>query len=157
MRIHWGFCAASVAVAALVVSSQLSQPSTAPLLRGVALLPDSHPAPSSESLLANPELVNDLQATAAGEESEDIARLIGPAKNNGSTIAKLNLKLPEMDLGAEKWKIAQPSRPDFFGKTTELSRTDVSGKIHFDDSEAAKVKPLEDTILGAEVELKIRL
>ena len=79
MRIHWGFCAASVAVAALVVSSQLSQPSTAPCCAAwpccptLTLHPVQKPCWQTQSWLM-------IYATAAGEESEDIARLIGPAK-----------------------------------------------------------------------------
>lgn len=152
MRIYWGVGAVVSIAVALVVGFQLTQPEAGNLLRGVALLPKSQPQPSDEALLASPELVNELQAPAAGEDLDiNTSNLAAPS------LSSLNLSLPELNLDGEKWQATPRPSPDFFGKTTELSRMDVSGRLHFDESEAARVKPLEDTLLGAEVELKIRL
>ncbi|MFY9179104.1 MAG: hypothetical protein WAO12_04910 [Venatoribacter sp.] len=71
---------------------------------------------------------------------------------------RLNLKLPDLDW--EKYELNEQknfSYPSFFYKKEDISRLKLSGKLLWDESEEANTKPIEDTILGAELEFKVLL
>lgn len=71
---------------------------------------------------------------------------------------RLNLKLPDLDW--EKYELKEKknfSYPSFFYKKEDISRLKLSGKLLWDESEEANTKPIEDTILGAELEFKVLL
>ncbi|WP_369857327.1 hypothetical protein [Candidatus Thalassolituus haligoni] len=71
----------------------------------------------------------------------------------------LNLHLPET-IGQEQltYGTASALLPNVFNAQPQTgSALDLSGKLHWDESEAAETKPLRDTITGAEVELRFKL
>ena len=69
---------------------------------------------------------------------------------------RLNLKLPEMEWDDHSYGNSD-AFPNVFGKQPSNSVVHWSGRLHLDDSEEAKTKPLNETILGAELELELKL
>lgn len=74
----------------------------------------------------------------------------------GQTPIHLNLKLPDIDWEDEVYGNPE-TFPNVFGKSRRESVLNWSGRLHIDESEEAKAKPLNETILGAEVELQLKL
>lgn len=73
------------------------------------------------------------------------------------SLDSLDLSLPKETFELGQWDTASSNSPNFFKPQNDLSRLDLSGRLLWDESEAALAKPLEETLLGAEVEFKIRL
>ncbi|PIQ40677.1 MAG: hypothetical protein COW58_04535 [Thalassolituus sp. CG17_big_fil_post_rev_8_21_14_2_50_53_8] len=69
---------------------------------------------------------------------------------------RLNLKLPDMEWDDYSYGNSD-AFPNVFGKQPSESAVHWSGRLHLDESEEAKAKPLNETILGAELELQLKL
>ncbi len=140
MKISWSFCLVVLAVMSMILLSYLHHPDRQPVLRGYKV---SLPA--------------FLQRDAEDASSE--AELHGrtPADPD-SERPTLNLALPDLEWDANEWHDNAPAYPDFFrGSKTVESRMNLSGRLLWDESEKAETLPIEDTILGAEVEVQLRL
>ncbi|MCD8520885.1 MAG: hypothetical protein LRY66_07025 [Saccharospirillaceae bacterium] len=69
---------------------------------------------------------------------------------------RLNLTLPEMDWDDHSYGNSD-AFPNLFDRRPKESVVHWSGRLHLDDSEEAETKPLKETILGAELELELKL
>lgn len=92
---------------------------------------------------------------------EDASHVAKPKNEEQMTQQKslpvpLNLTLPDLDW--DDAPIIDPMTPRNFFDTPrqEESRFDFSGRVLMDESEEAEMKPLTETILGAEIEFKLR-
>lgn len=99
------------------------------------------------------ELIN---ATITDEEMyQPLKGLIDENKNNRQP---LNLSLPTMSWENKYDQVSdQGVLPDVFRPIPEDQRLNLSGKILWDESEAARELSVEDSIKGAEVELQFYL
>ncbi len=77
-------------------------------------------------------------------------------RENTTEPVRLNLKLPDMDWDEYSYGNSD-ALPNVFSKQASESVVHWSGRLHLDSSEEAKAKPLNETILGAELELQLKL
>lgn len=147
MKVSWSLCLVTGLVAGVILGSYLSHPDRQPVLRGDKIsLPEFLQSSGHDD---SPVELTPLPESSTGlalwhDETEPVR----PA---------LNLSLPEMDWDNQEWRSDASSYPDFFRSGTEEPRLNVSGRLHWDESEEAETLPLTDTILGAEVEFQVRL
>lgn len=149
MKISWSLCLVTGLVTGLMLGSYLSHPDRQPVLRGYKIdLPLLSRPPSMEQ-------VQSADVPALPDISDSITRWNDPEPPQRP---QLNLNLPDIDWGATEWQEHGSPYPDFFrsGRGSD-SRMNLSGRLHWDESEAAESLPLTETILGAEVELQLRL
>ncbi len=156
MKVSWSITLATGLVAGLMLGSYLSHPDRVPVLRGYkALLPAVLQPPSAEDdrqpgaslVIEEPEAPAALHLPP---DSPDWSNPIQPAP-------ALNLSLPELEWDDQSWHSERETYPDFFRHQQKEERMNVSGRLHWDESAEAESLPITETILGAEVELQLRL
>lgn len=99
--------------------------------------------------------------TSISVAAEDIPLTYAPldeVTNNNKSRQVLNLTLPRMAWESD----AEHQRnsgvlPDVFRPLPQEQKMNLSGRLHWDESEAARQLSVEDSIKGAEVELKFFL
>ena len=143
------------AVASKVTGHMAEEPET-PEVENQA--PDSDvPAPeqsTSEELAAT-----EGATTTSDDVSIDYRPLetLEDYKNNNDR-QPLNLSLPAMYWDKNPGEVQNNGiLPDVFQPMISDPRMNLSGRLHWDESEEAKHLSVEDTITGAEVELQFRL
>lgn len=96
--------------------------------------------------------------TDSGEVALDYDPLHELEENNNNSRQPLNLTLPSMNWEKTGKRMHDYGvLPDVFQRIQSDPSMNVSGKIHWDESEAARELSVEDTIKGAEVELQFYL
>ncbi|WP_430459903.1 hypothetical protein ACQUQU_11870 [Thalassolituus sp. LLYu03] len=123
-----------IAVVALTACEQTGSP----ILRGVKL-----PSPESQQPL-EPEIDE-----SSSEQASDVAAPEEPVQ--------LNLTLPSINWDDNNVMLQYSVLPDVFHKGSKQPSMNWSGKLHLDESEEARARPITENILGAEVELQLRL
>lgn len=114
-----------------------------PILRGEKLPQLKEEAPLAETLLPAAEIaVADPLAATDRQQDEPLS---------------LNLSLPEINWGDIQVGQQQPLIDDVFHREGKERLVNWSGRLHLDESEEARTRPITDNILGAEVELQLRL
>lgn len=156
MKVSVSIALAGTVVAGLILGSYLSHPDRPPVLRGYRLPELLSPPPAPSERAAGASLVNHepeppLTLPALPERS-------APADRGSETpSAGLNLSLPDMEWDEQSWHSDAKAYPDFFRAQEEDKRMNLSGRLHWDESEEARSLPITETILGAEVEVQVRL
>jgi len=102
-------------------------------------------SPAEAAAVSTPPAVT--PPSAAGQSSADRA----------SEPVSLNLTLPAMSWDDKPAAVAGSTLPDVFRTSPDIDRVNWSGRLHLDESEEARSRPITDNILGAEVELQVRL
>lgn len=157
MRIHWGLCLTGGLLAGLMLGSYLSQPEQQAIMRGYKIsLPGFSVGTESGEQATVPAAAPAAPPAVAGPSPRPADAVSG----SGGTLGRprLNLQLPDLDWDNSEWHQPSQRYPDFFypGRD-DASRLNLSGRLHWDESEDAETKPITDTILGAELELQVRL
>lgn len=116
-----------------------------PILRGVKLQNEDTPAQAADQ--------QNMETDAAALAAEPAA---DTTSETGSPV-KLNLTLPAINWDDDPVDLQYSVLPDVFRAGQKQSSVNWSGRLHLDESEEAKEKPVTDNILGAEVELHLRL
>lgn len=142
MKISWSFALAVTLVSGLIAGSYLSHPDRGPVLRGYKV------SPQIDSALERPTELPQLP-----DVPESITRWTDEA---AAERPALNLTLPEIEWESGSWQDGSRPYPDFF-RPADDGRLNISGRLHWDESEEARSLPITETILGAEVELQFRL
>lgn len=114
-----------------------------PILRGEKLPPLPKAPALTESL--PPE-----QSNPADDPGADTDRL-------DEEPVSLNLSLPDINWGDIQVGQQEPLMDDVFHRAGKERLVNWSGRLHLDESEEARTRPITDNILGAEVELQLRL
>ena len=130
-------------LAALALSA--CEQNGSPILRGVKLQNADAPATA-----ADPQNTESDPASLAAEPSADAA-------TEAKAPVKLNLTLPSMSWDDDPVDLQYSVLPDVFRAKGNQPSVNWSGRLHLDESEEAKEKPVTENILGAEVELHLRL
>lgn len=113
---------------------------------------DQRPQPDAQ----NPtEVVTAVNTPAAPAESPAAAGQ--SSADRASEPVSLNLTLPAMSWDDQPATVTDTTLPDVFRTIPEPDRVNWSGRLHLDESEEARSRPITDNILGAEVELQLRL
>lgn len=163
MKVSWSITLAGAVVGGLMLGSYLSHPDRAPVLRGYKIpLPELLQPSSSESdrqpgdsvVISEPEPPANLYPLP---DSPDSPASIRRWNKEPTSVPALNLSLPELEWDDQGWAGDAAAYPDFFRQQQREERMSVSGRLHWDESEEAEALPITDTILGAEVELQLRL
>jgi len=79
------------------------------------------------------------------------------ADHDTATPVILNLTLPDYEWDDLQRMEQATLIPDVFTHQSSQTRLNWSGRLHLDESDAAATRPIQDTILGAEVEVQLRL
>lgn len=117
-----------------------------PILRGEKLPPVKTSQAAQTDDASVPSLL-----TLPGAEVDELN-----ADEAGGPVT-LNLTLPDLNWGDIQVGQQQPLMDNVFQREEKERLLNWSGRLHLDESEEAKARPITDNILGAEVELKLRL
>jgi hypothetical protein len=86
------------------------------------------------------------------------AKKLKEEENNNKSRQPLNLALPSISWEDSDERVrSQGYLPNVFREIPSESKLNLSGKIHWDESEETRQMSVEDTIKGAEVELQFYL
>lgn len=150
MKQHWGLCLLASMLAGIMLGVTMSYPSPSPILRGYQITIAEKLGLETESMQSAPVANSQMQPT--------LSPLAVSADSEEAESRKLDLSLPDIDWDDPAWNAQQDAFPNFFRPSPEEeSRMNFSGKLHWDESEEAKTRPIQDTIMGAEVEFKVLL
>ncbi|MDK2777253.1 MAG: hypothetical protein KYX62_06300 [Pseudomonadota bacterium] len=69
----------------------------------------------------------------------------------------LNLTLPDLGWEGPAGTYDAADLPDVFRSSTAPEKYNWSGRLHLDESEEARERPITDNIRGAEIEFQVRL
>lgn len=160
-----GFKSTVEAVTQKVSGQQDSEASAEDTVTGEAL----PAAPVTEETVADDVSVNIpvreplADDTAAMATTDDVSVKYRPLETledykNNKDRQPLNLSLPAMYWDKNPGVVQNNGiLPDVFQPMISDPRMNLSGRLHWDESEEAKNLSVEDTITGAEVELQFRL
>src|SRR5690606_35089679 len=150
-------------VGGLMACSYLSHPCRAPVMRGYKMpLPELLRPTSSEyerqhshsPVISEPEPpANQYNLPDSPGSTTSTRRWTAQT----TSVPTLNLSLPELEWDDQGWAGHAAAYPYFVRQQQREERMNVSGRLHWDESEEAEALPITDTILGAEVELQLRL
>ncbi len=111
-----------------------------PILRGKKAV---QPA----AMVTAPEAVADAEARQQAEPQDMAA---GEKRT-------LNLTLPDFGWNGPAGEYDAAALPDVFRSSTAPEKYNWSGRLHLDESEEARERPITDNIRGAEIEFQVRL